>query len=107
MTEVDGEYDSVSEHNLVSHLCAARAFENGICVAFCDAAEGASSPYGRLTGASRVAVPFKGVVAQAPGDHEHLLITTLDIPGETSSAESLFQFKADWHAGRVFTGSKL
>jgi predicted amidohydrolase len=105
MTDVDGGYDSVSEHNLVSHLCAARAFENGICVAFCDAAEG--SPYGRLTGASRVAVPFKGVVAQAPGDHEHLLITTLDIPRETSSAESLFHLKADWHAGRVFTGSKL
>ncbi|KAI8339143.1 carbon-nitrogen hydrolase [Chlamydoabsidia padenii] len=109
----DGQptFDVEKELDLVNHVCASRAFENGICLAFCDAAERrdptspSTSPFGVLAAATRLAVPFKGIIAQSPGDHECLVIADLDIHAETTKAESLFKIRTEWKAGSIFTGN--
>ncbi|CAO3594384.1 unnamed protein product [Absidia cylindrospora] len=115
LTELDDpqqKYDAESEFKLVNHMCASRAFENGICVAFCDAAQrqyqndstASGSPFGILCGASQVAVPFKGVVAEAKGDHECLLVADIDVASLTANAEKEFQIRSEWQSGRIFSG---
>ncbi|ORX52747.1 carbon-nitrogen hydrolase [Hesseltinella vesiculosa] len=101
------KFDPESEIKLINSLCSARAFENEVCMAFCNAAQRLSPgsqqqlPFGILAGASRVAVPFKGTIGAIDGDHQDMLVVDVDVCAVSKNAEAMYQIRADYQGGRV------
>jgi predicted amidohydrolase len=66
---------------LIDSLCTARAFENNIVLAYCNAAGALKAPGmdAVLSGRSQVTHPVHKVVAQADGNAEELLMATVEL----------------------------
>jgi predicted amidohydrolase len=66
---------------LIDSLCTARAFENNIVLAYCNAAGTLKAPGvdAVLSGHSQLTHPLHKVVAQAGGNNEELLLATVEL----------------------------
>lgn len=64
---------------LIDSLCVARAFENNIIFAYCNAAGTLKLPgvHARLSGRSQITHPHEKVMARCDGNNEELLVTTV------------------------------
>ncbi|KAI9023577.1 carbon-nitrogen hydrolase [Phycomyces nitens] len=108
--EVGLKHDLQSEVKLLNHLCVTRAFENEICMVFCNGAAESQverqQPYGKLAGRTQITVPFKGPVAHCDHDREEMIMAEIDVKQLTDDAEEAYRIRKDWKEGRVFGGSK-
>lgn len=101
-------HDPQCEAKMIDYIVGARAFENEICMVFCNAANGSDEqpkpPFGTLTGCTQIAVPFKGPVAHASGTQEEMVVADVDVEQLTADVERVYLIRKDWHEGKVFGG---
>jgi len=90
------QHNPDSERVFVDSLCSARAFENEIMVAFCNAAgswDGSRGPCESI-GRSQVAVPFIGPAALLDHNREEMLLGDVDT-AILAEAEKCYEIKKD------------
>lgn len=89
-------HNTKAEELFVDSLCAARAFENEMAVAFCNVAGEFDTSGGRRRsmGHSQVAVPFRGAVALLGHSEEGMLLAEIDT-SILSEAETAYEIKKD------------
>ncbi|KAI7870538.1 carbon-nitrogen hydrolase [Spinellus fusiger] len=108
--DVGMKYDPQGEAKLLNAICFTRAFENEICVVFCNAAAHGEleleQPYGDLAGRTQITVPFKGPVAHCDHQKEEMIMAEVDIKQLTKDAESVYQIRKDWKDGYIFGGAR-
>ncbi|KAI9490824.1 carbon-nitrogen hydrolase [Zychaea mexicana] len=102
------KYDPLSEVKFLDSVCTARAFENEICMVFCNAADAAEGqkkpPSGALAGCTQITVPFKGCVAHCKNRTEEMIIADIDVHELTADAEANYKIRKDWAEGYIFGG---
>jgi predicted amidohydrolase len=95
------EYDRQAEEKFVDSLCVARAFENEICMVYCNAAgTTARDGYTTSIGHSQIAVPFKGALSRLD-QQEELLIQRVDT-SILRVAEQAYQIRRDLAGRRLW-----
>jgi len=90
------QHNPNSERVFVDSLCAARAFENEIVVAFCNTAgswDGSRGPCESI-GRSQVAMPFIGPAAVLDHNREEMLLCDVDT-AILAEAEKSYEIKKD------------
>ncbi|KAI7880851.1 carbon-nitrogen hydrolase [Lichtheimia hyalospora FSU 10163] len=103
-------HNHFSESVLLDSVVPARAFENEICMVFCNLAdpkdeEQPKNPYGLSAGCTQIAVPFKGVIAHCTARTEEMIVADVDVEVLTRDAESVYKVREDWIKGKIFGGS--
>ena len=100
------KHNPESEVAFVDSLCVARAFENEVVLAFCNAAGRFETSKGAVhsIGRSQVAVPFKGAVARVEHDREEMLIQEVDT-AILAEAEAAYEIRKDLRRKRGFPHS--
>ncbi|KAI8137495.1 carbon-nitrogen hydrolase [Fennellomyces sp. T-0311] len=105
------KHDPMSESKFIDYICTARAYENEVCMVFCngaDASEGQPKPpLGTMAGGTQITVPFKGPVAHCKGRAEEMIVAEVDVEGLTSDAEKVYKIRKDWAEGKIFGGKSL
>ena len=99
------KHDAHAEITLVNALCVTRAFENGVILAYANAADGVdpAAEEEHLIGQSQVAVPFKGALTVLRHNQEAMFIQEVDTE-ILDEAEAAYQVRADLQARRLSTG---
>ncbi|KAF7728469.1 hypothetical protein EC973_006022 [Apophysomyces ossiformis] len=97
-------HDAMSEVKFIDSLCITRAFENEICLVYCNTAapRTPTEPSFTSAGRSQITVPFKGPVAHLDHNREDMIIADVDIKAITQDAESVYWIKKDWDSGYIF-----
>lgn len=107
-------YDPLSEVKFIDYVVPARAMENEICMVFCNGAnqpEGQeetrpASGFGTLSGATQIAVPFRGTIAHCKSNNEEMIVADVDVAQIISDAEDCYKIRQDWREGKVFGSLK-
>lgn len=108
--EVGLNHDGNSEVTLLNALCVSRAYENGICMILCNAANDENNDHcpeqeiEHLVGRSKICVPFKGAIAECDHSREEMIMADVDILGITKDAESVYKIRKDWADGNIHNG---
>ncbi|KAG0172444.1 hypothetical protein DFQ28_005071 [Apophysomyces sp. BC1034] len=101
------EHDPMSEVKFVDSMCTSRAFENEICLVFCNAAHLSSIkrplPSNSIPiGHSQITVPFKGPVVRCDHSTEEMILADVDIKSLTQDAEDAYWVRKDWDNGYIY-----
>lgn len=104
------KHNVFSESAFLDSVVPARAFENEICMVFCNlgdpnSEEQTKSPLGSSAGCTQIAVPFKGVIAHCTGRTEEMIVADVDVEALTRDAETVYKVREDWIKGKIFGGN--
>jgi predicted amidohydrolase len=89
-------YDRSADIRLVNALCTARAYENDIILAYCNAAGVFTykKERGNLLGRSQISVPFMGALSRLEHNNEDIILQEVDTT-ILSDAEESYKIRKD------------
>lgn len=102
--KIGNHHDPNNEIKMIDALCEARAFENEIILAYCNAGgrKHIIKPSGKLTdtliGHSQVTVPFKGAIKKLSHNREEMFVEIVDTD-ILKDAETVYKIRSDLKKG--------